>query len=462
MKLKKVIQRKNMKIHSLLGIALCTILFSCNDDLNQIGSSIQSDNDKIELISDSTFNILSYTSKIDRVYMYTINELLGNFSDPYFGTLKTDFMTQFYPAPEMNLEDSINKMGIDSLVLQMKYASFIGDSLAPLQLTVYQLNGKLPSKAYSDINPSEYCDLQTILGRKSYIAADFNVPDSVKKKDNYAPIITVTLSKEMLARFNDAYKNNKEVFSSREKFINFFPGIYVTNTYGTGSILNIGATSIRFYYKAQINDTTVVQRYKDYLNVTPEIVNVNHIINTNPAYMEQSSMDTTYIKAPAGLTTEISFPTNEILEKLRTNDPQLKNTILNAIKFSVSTYLAKNNDFGIIPPDNLLFIRKNDRDRFFFKDRIVDNKNVFLAKYNKSKQKYDFGNIANYMTNIIQLNPDTLITNPDIIELIPVSVTTNSVSGTSSTYQTVTHITKPSLVKLKKKVDLSIVYSKRK
>lgn len=445
-----------MKIYSLLATALCVIgLTACNDELSQIGSSIDSPYNQVTVYTD-TLGIVSGTSAIEKVYIYTQNELLGNFADGRYGQLTTDFLTQFYPA----LEIDMGKMGPDSMELYLQYASFIGDSLAPMHLSVYQIDkAQLPAQPFSNIDPDEYSSRDILLGQKGYVVSDMNVPDSIKDEENYVPHIAVKLSDATVEKFKNAYLYNKDVFSSRQKFNTFFPGIYVTNTFGTGSILNIGNTFVRFYYHETDTAGTDEVKYSDLLTVTPEIINVNHIINVNPPYIAEAigneNTDTTYIKAPAGVTTEITFPTGEIIAKLRENDPTLQNTILNAINFVVNAYEPDDDPYGITYPDYLLFIRKSDMENFFYKKRSLDGKNVFLAKYNSDNQNYNFGNIGSFVTNILNQNKDTLISEPDQIALIPV---TYSESNTTSP---VNHITKPSLVKLKKGLEITFVYSKR-
>ena len=446
-----------MKIYSLLASVVCVAsIVACSDEFSQIGSSIDSPDNQVIVYSD-TMQITSKTANIEKIYIYTQNELLGEFADGRYGKLTTDFLTQFYPALEMDMGEN----GPDSMELHMQYLSYIGDSLAPMHLSVYQIDkAQLPAQPFSNINPAEYSSREIVLGQKGYIASDMNVADSIKENEEYVPDVVVKLSQTTVDKFKNAYLHDKDVFSSRQKFNAFFPGIYVTNTFGTGSILNIGRTVIRFYYDHKNTDTTTIVKYGDFLTVTPEIINVNRIVNLNPQYIvnaiENESIDTTYIKAPAGVTTEITFPTGEILSKLRENDLTLQNTVLNAVNLKVPVYEPDDDQYGITYPEYLLFIRKSDMEEFFYKKRKLDGKNVFLAQYNSTNQNYNFGNISNFIINILAQNKDTVINEPDAIALIPVTY------SESSTTSQVNHVTKPSLVKLKKGVEMTFVYSKRK
>lgn len=443
-----------MKLFRFFAFAVClSWAFACTDDFSEIGTSILPEGDQLYLSRD-TFDVTSTTIPVDKVYCFTISEWLGGFTDPNFGSIKCDFLAQLYPASEMEFggEENIGDK-LDSTVLRMRFETFMGDSLTPMQLSVYALNKQLPEIPYTDINPEEYYDPSDLLGRKFYTASDISVEDSIKSEDTYARTITLTMPQEFTDKIYQKFKEDPDLFKSKEKFNQFFPGIYVKNSYGNGVVIDIRETSIRFYYKILQGDTLVVKQYKDYLAVTPEVVNANHMIVTNPPYMSTNSADTTYVKTPAAFNTEVTFPTQEIIDKLK--EEGLDNITLNAMRFVVPVYTPEANKFSIAPPQYLLFIRSKDVQSFFAKRNMCDNINTFYATYNASKQEYDFGNLNKFITNITNLNPDTTVVD-EKISLIPISF-----NYITESYQTVSTNLYPALGKLKKDLKVSIITVKK-
>lgn len=432
---------------------LCVTCFSCLDENNEIGSSIQPDVDHIQIKAD-TLKFTSLTKPVEKIYTRSVAQWLGRLNDGFFGDITMGFMTQFVPAPEMDFGGSKN-IGdrIDSMVLRIRYITFLGDSLAPLQMSVYKLSGnpQLPEVAYSNIRPEDYYirNNENLLGRKMYTASDIDVPDSIREADGYARTLSLTLPKEFTEKFYKTFKEHPEVFKSQKEFNKFFPGIYVSNSYGNGSILDIRETTIRCYYKIQENDTTITEKYGDYLAVTPEITSVNCFQNTNPSYMLDESTDTTYIKTPAALYSEFEFPTQKIIDFVKNQG--FDKTTLNSVNFRVPAYVYKNNDLGVNPPKYLLFIRSKDVESFFSTKNEKDDINTFTAAY--SNGYYDFGNINSFVNNIIAANPDTTVINEQIA-LVPILF--NSMSSTSSV-MTISHALYPSLAKLKKEMSVSIM-----
>lgn len=442
-----------MKLMRFFAFAVClSWIFSCTDDFTDIGTSVLPDGDQLHLLRD-TFDVSSSTVPVDRVYCFTISEWLGGFTDPNFGSIKCDFLAQLYPASEMEFGGDKNLGNkLDSMVLRMRFATFLGDSLAPMQLSVYALNKQLPEIPYTDIDPTEYYNPADLLGRKFYTASDISVEDSIKSNETYARTITLTLPKEFTDKFYKKFKEDPEIFKSKEKFNQYFPGIYVKNTYGNGVALDIRETSVRFYYKTVENDTLIKKQYKDYLAVTPEVVNANHMIVTNPPYMATAT-DTTYVKTPAAFNTEITFPTQTIIDKIK--EGGLENVTLNALRFTVPVYKPQANNFSIAPPQYLLFIRSKDVQAFFAKRNMCDYKNTFYATYNATKREYDFGNLNKFITNIIDINPDTTVVD-EKISLIPISF-----NYITESYQTVSTNLYPTLGKLKKDLKVSILTVKK-
>lgn len=98
-----------MKIKPLLiGLGLgITILSGCSDDLNLVGSTIQPGGDKMPVYVD-TFQMQATTLLMDSVYARTTSGLLGEFYDPLYGNVKSDYICQFYCPSDFKFQKNLS------------------------------------------------------------------------------------------------------------------------------------------------------------------------------------------------------------------------------------------------------------------------------------------------------------------------------------------------------------------
>ena len=163
---------------SLLFIAL---FFSCNDDSGTIGFSV--DTTSLTIYIDSSFVYTQHsdsvsTCRADSLPNRTIVQMLGNVDIPGYGTVKADYLTQFYPVADFDTvlvkPDMVDSVGVE---IAFQYNSFLGDSLAPIQLTVYEFNkllredGNVRVPIYSNLDPADYYDPADKLGSSFYVAS---------------------------------------------------------------------------------------------------------------------------------------------------------------------------------------------------------------------------------------------------------------------------------------------------
>lgn len=113
-------------------------------------------------------------------------------------------------------------------------------------LNVYRLNKQLPSPIYSDFNPADYYSEDGLLGSVVYTANALGESDSVAKLKYRS--IKIDLPIEFGQELFTKYKENPDIFLTPSHFADFFPGIYISNTYGSGRVINIDNTLIKMYY----------------------------------------------------------------------------------------------------------------------------------------------------------------------------------------------------------------------
>ncbi|HBK30371.1 MAG TPA: hypothetical protein DDZ78_01940, partial [Porphyromonadaceae bacterium] len=131
-----------MKVPSLIYKAVCIsffvmLAFACNDNLEKIGFSIQPDGEGLAMNVD-TLTLSAETVQVDSIFSRTKYPVLGEYVDPVFGSIKSDYMGEFYLPEGIGFHDDVR--AIDSVRLLVSYTSIIGDSLSPMQVLVYGLN----------------------------------------------------------------------------------------------------------------------------------------------------------------------------------------------------------------------------------------------------------------------------------------------------------------------------------
>ncbi len=421
-----------MKKLSLLFIIICILsvcFAACNDGNSSIGNSLVGD--KSEVIIDSTFTLSGHSVRDISVQSKTTTQLLGRLSASEFGSLSSDFVTQFMPAAKIDTAGvSIND--IDSVKMLMFYTpgAFTGDSLMPMGFKVYPLTRQLQTPIYSDFDPAGYYDEANCWTPQNQIyTANAIYNDSINKL-SYRTIY-VKLPIEFGRKLYREYINNPSTFSTPSAFARFFPGLYVKNTFGSGRVTNITQTRINLYYrkhaKYTVNNTvkdTIYYNVSAYLGVTPEII-TNNIISLDMSGSLQAMADNgkTLLVAPTGYNARVVFPAQEIINryKAQAGDMAVINTLSMIIPVEEIT-----NDYSIKPPANILFVLSSKRKEFFEENSINDDKTSFLATYDATNHRYAFTNLRPYILQM--LNKSSLTADDVTFDIVPVDITSETTS----------------------------------
>ncbi|MDH8701885.1 hypothetical protein M2138_001236 [Dysgonomonadaceae bacterium PH5-43] len=381
-------------------------LISCDDNIDSIGSGIQPDGGKIE-IYDLSLEVKGETVKLDSIYAKSVAGLLGNINHPVYGSVKGDFACQFYPSGGFEL-DSMIVDDIDSIQLKLFYYYYLGDSLAPMEITVYPVVKQLEENYYTNLNLGDYADMNSVLGKRVYTARDLNISDSLNSAniiDQKYKVLSVTLPKELGTKFYNEYKKGKEgAFASVEAFADFFPGVYVTNTFGSGSMLEIEKTSIYMYYErlAASEDTIIQTTTFASVDVTKEVVQLNNYKSSGDETLLAPSSDKMYLKTPAGVFSKVTIPLSQIVDSIGSR--QFSN-----VKLSINAYPKETNDFAWEFPGTgnavgletarakLLLIEPDSINRFFENQLSADTYTTYYATLNSATNSYIFSNISNLL-----------------------------------------------------------------
>ena len=450
-------------------------LIACTDET--IGVSITDNVSSI--IEDSSFVITGHSVRNSRVQMRTSTKMLGSLQADGYGRLTAEALTSWMPA--MSIDTAGTKVEwIDScrLKLRMPYHDgYTGDSLAPMRLNVYRLNKVLPSPIYSDFDPTGYYSTDDLLASEPYspksgwIEVASNYTSSSIQYDT-TRVISVPMPVELGRELFLLYKNDPSLFSSPKRFAEYFPGIYITNSYGSGHVVNIKATELDVYYRqrAELSDTTDTiypSLCRSYLASTPEVVSNNIIrFDIDDAINSMVDQGQALLVAPAGYEVQVHFPIQDIIDKYQANIGNAQ-SIINNLTLTIPVSVPET-EYNIQPPTYVLMVKTSMKDNFINGDSLANDKDSFYALYNAADKEYVFTGLRDYIINIIN-NQGGIATEDDAnFTITPVDVTNYTYTqsyygGTNSVVTKISPmVSRPAIARLLlDKAKINITYSKQ-
>jgi len=461
----------------LLAAAALLSLYACTDET--IGVSITDSVSSI--IEDSSFVITGHSVLNDRVQMRTSTKMLGSLQADGFGRLTADAVTMWMPAVKIDTT-GIKAEWIDScrLILRLPVSNgYTGDALAPMRLSVYRLNKALPTPIYSDFDPTGYYDSNDLLASESYSPLSGWIEEAESyvtgtRQVDTTRVLSIPVPTSLARELFNTYKSHPEKFATPRAFADVFPGIYITNNYGSGHVVNIKSTELDVYYHKHVvlNDTTEVDstHSQTYLASTPEIIS-NNIINFDIDDEIESMVNNgeAIIVAPAGYEVQVRFPVQDIIDHYQANVAKSQ-SIINSLSFELPVSVPAT-QYDIKPPTYLLMVKTSKKDTFINGDSLANNKDSFYAIYDDHTQTYEFTGLRDYVINIIN-NQGGIATEDDInFTITPVDVTNyiypqsyyGYYGGNSSIVTKISPmISRPAIVKLLlDKAKVMITYSKQ-
>jgi hypothetical protein len=394
------------------------LYFSCEEgSVSNVGIGITPDGDKAN-VYDTTIMITATTVEVDSIFARTTEGYLGEIYDPSYGTIKAGYACQFYPSYNFEDIDNITNGKIDSVTFTIAY-SYKGDSLAPMELTVYPINKPLDKRYYTNSNPADFCDMSNPLAKFGYTARNLHIPDATIAAANYLHWVSVPLPLEFGQKALElAKKPAPNIFTSADSLLSYFPGAYVASTFGTGSMLNVLSTEIHFYYTvpkiiANFDNTgdsiKYVPNYASWA-VTKEVIQLNSFKNNNNILLRPDSSKM-YVKSPAGVVPEIVIPIRNIVKGIGRKRFSSVKLILSAYPKEDWLYTLNFPGLGTISsnPDRrtqLLLIEPDSVKNFFEQQQLANEYTSFTTTFDQTTYSYKFNNIANVVQNAIDKNPD--------------------------------------------------------
>ncbi|MBR0036739.1 MAG: DUF4270 family protein [Bacteroidales bacterium] len=434
--------------------ALCIIVSAtaCSDDLSQIGASTRPSSDGIT-IKNTSYSVNLETAYRDSIYVRTGYPLLGSISDPSYGEIKAGYLAQFYANKETALDsynssdslvfgilrtslpkqmgydwsdyhynsrfDSLVNNRIDSMTIRIYYQTFYGDSLTPMQVSVYSLNPDvdfetLPeSEFYSNNDFGQMYSESNLLGRKAYTAANREVSDSVRSLSDYMSYIEVRLDDQYKQQFldmavqaavardtaNPHASEYVDIFADQSKLRNqWLSGVCVKPTFGDGSLIKVYYTAIYLFYSSfhRYNedgtllrnanddaDSTYTTNHVKYIAVTPDVIQMSGLSFADENKdSRMSDASAAYITSPQGYYTTIDLPVGKVIGTMM-SDPLRNDSsyFLNAANFYLRAYKPQGDLLSSTPAPTVLMVQLDSIDTFFEEGSLPTSTTSCYATY---------------------------------------------------------------------------------
>lgn len=453
-------------IASALALVAATSACDNTDNLDIPGSALI--DNQYEVVIADTFTLNARSVLNPKVQSRTTTQLLGAIEAPNYGTLRSDYVAQMFPA---NVID-IDGVTIDSVKIQLVFDKdgFVGDSVAPIGFEVYPLTDTLPYPIYSNFpagtrfentpyyKDSDFAD-DDCHGVGMFTASGVAISDESAGSSYRFAYASVPLA--FGQKIFDAYANpaTRYLFYNPDEFaLKVFPGIYVKTTFGSGRVTRVTDTRLMMYYtkESQIaNDDgelvdSIQHLYAYYLSTAPEVVsNTNIDLQMSSTIDEMAEAGDAVIVSPAGRDVEMTFPISSVLSAY---DEATSGTmaVINSLTFTMPCDSIENGR-GITPPSYLLMVLTKDKDKFFAANQLPDDVTSFVATFDSNTMTYDFGDLRDYVMEMREKG-SALTAEDYTFTITPVSMvyeTTSSYYSTSSTLSGMSPmVAMPSMTKL--------------
>lgn len=395
-----------MKTRNLLLTILVALTFfaSCKKMPQHIGDSLQPNSSYIKVAFSGEHDIVAETEYIDSLSTKSASySLVGDLNDPFFGNSNLSFYTQ------VGLTSNSLIWGegatTDSIVLQMIYAGYYGDTLTPLTMKVYEVTEDMTGdslKYYSNTSFSH-----------DNLLADYTFSPKPRTKSNVdddsltAAVVRIPIDNALGERFiNDA--NN---FTSNNVFMKYFKGLNVScePASGTGSICYFNLLNTKSYLRIYYHndyDTT----FYDF-NVSDKYVRFNHFEHDYTTAQAPITFDDTasnqylYVQSTAGVRSRLTFPNlAQWAKNMNTN------VLINEAKLIMTgandMINGVNNDTAMFTqPAQLVVVKANEDGSYsILPDQLVGTK-YFNGMYDPTTDQVWF-RISEYVQDLVLAGPE--------------------------------------------------------
>ena len=378
--------------------------FSSCKKLPDIGSSLQPNSSYIKVAFSGKHDIIAETEHVDSLSTKAASlSLVGDLNDPIFGNSNMSFYTQ------MGLTSNSVKWGegatTDSIILQMIYSGYYGDTLTSLTLKVHEV-----AESMSGDSMTYYSNTSFAIGEE---LANYTFSPRPRTKGNIdddsltSAVVRIPIDNSL----GDKFINDENNFSSNSNFMKYFNGLYVScePASGTGAICYFNLLNTKSYLRIYYHndyDTT----FTDF-NVSDKYIRFNHFEHNYTsaqapiAFDDTSSNQYLYVQSAAGVRSRLIFPTlNQWAKDMNTN------VLVNEAKLILTgandNINGVNNDTALFTqPAQLVVVKaKEDGSYSILPDQLVGT-SYYNGTYNPKTDQVWF-RISEYVQDLILSDSD--------------------------------------------------------
>lgn len=266
----------------ILFVTLSLLSFSCSKTTDTIGNGLISEGDLIAAYYTDTIEITCHSLTIDSIATRGMSTLLlGSMMDPVMGRTNANFFTQ------LHLSSTNQRFGvapvIDSVILQLAYSGYFGDTTTLQTVHVYELADSLNSTG-------NYYQFSDVEAKPIDLANGFQFYPRPKTTGLVVGTDTITQAVVRIPLDNSfgeqLVQTDTSVYATPENFKKYLYGLKISCESVTqdGAILSFLPTS---------NTITVLQLY---YHESPEAENrlrYNYYITADDVYFNQYEHDYT-------------------------------------------------------------------------------------------------------------------------------------------------------------------------
>ena len=327
--MKKLVSEKLKGFAVILAIAL--LLISCDESTGSLG--IYPQQDAISTTTE-TFGVLSNCMLNDVVPASSTACFLGRVIDPETDQAVTaTFAAQFHTFENYTFPDKAHIVKTDdghlceSVEIRLFIKSTFGDKNNPMKVEVWPLSRNKDNileeseKFYTNTDLWQFVDeSEGPVATKVFTATDYIMSDEERSSSNYSSNVRIVLDQKIGDKIMEAFYSDPDVFRDSYSFIrNVCAGYLFRTVGGTGTMLNleVSTMNLNFSYKDDAYpDSTIVASCR--FAATPEVIQSTCFESSDlsnlVATMNAEESDTTMLKTPAGICTELILPIDEIYE----------------------------------------------------------------------------------------------------------------------------------------------------
>lgn len=377
---------------------------SCKKMPEHVGSSLQPNSSYIKVSFTGENDIVAESEHIDSLSTKSASySLVGNLNDPFFGNSNLSFYTQI----GLTSNSIIWGEGAtaDSIVLQMIYSGYYGDTLDQLTMKVFEVTEDMTGASTNYYSNTSFSH--------DNLLSDYTFTPKPKTKNNIsddtltAAVIRIPIDKAL----GDRFINDESQFSSNNVFMKYFKGLYVScePTNETGSICYFNLLNTKSYMRIYYHNNYDTTFYD--FNISDKYVRFNHFEHDyTTAQSPISFNDTTnnqylYVQSTAGVRSRLTFPklaqwAKDMNTNVLINEAKLiltgANDMINGIY---------NDTVMFSQPVQLVVVKANEDDSYsILPDQFVGT-NYFNGMYDPTTDQVWF-RISEYIQDLILAGPE--------------------------------------------------------